>query len=77
MAFQENQQVDDVMYDYSKSKHVDVQQRAIEYKVLKVNASRVSQDIMMKTPLNDATVTQQGFDFELRFLDSYVQSQVS
>ena len=77
MAFQENQQIDDVMYDYSKSKHVDVQQRAIEYKVLKVNASRVSQDIMMKTPLNDATVTQQGFDFELRFLDSYVQSQVS
>jgi hypothetical protein len=42
------------MYDYSKSKHVDVQQRALEYKVLKESAGRYSADILMRTPLNDS-----------------------
>jgi len=42
------------MYDYSKSKHVDVQQRAAEYKVLRQSAGRVSADVLMRTPLNDA-----------------------
>lgn len=37
MGFSHNEQVEAVMYDYSKSKHVDVQQRASEYKVLKDN----------------------------------------
>lgn len=54
MGFAENADVERVMYDFSKSKHVDVQQRAIEYKVLKENKSRVSHDILMNTPLNEA-----------------------
>jgi hypothetical protein len=31
----------------------------------------------MNTPMNEAAVFSQGFDFELRFLDNYVQSQVA
>lgn len=46
------------MYDYSKSKHVDVQQRAIEYKVLKESQGRYSAEILMHTPLNDSQMTQ-------------------
>jgi len=60
------------MDDFANSKHVDVQQRAIEYKMLKANAGRFSQEIMMNTPMNEAAVIIQGFDFDLRFLDSYV-----
>jgi AP-4 complex subunit epsilon-1 len=53
MAWAENPAVEAVMQDYSKSKHIDVQQRAIEYRVLKANSGRVGLDILMHTPLND------------------------
>jgi hypothetical protein len=77
MGFPDNEQVKALMDDFSNSKHVDVQQRAIEYKMLKANAGRLSQDILMNTPMNEAAVISQGFDFDLRFLDHYVQSQVA
>ena len=32
MAFTDDKKVENVMNDYSQSKHIDVQQRAIEYK---------------------------------------------
>jgi AP-4 complex subunit epsilon-1 len=53
IGYSDNPNVEAVMYDYSKSKHVDVQQRALEYKVLKDNAARVPKDILMNTPLNE------------------------
>lgn len=38
---------------------------------------RVTPEILMHTPLNDQQIVSQGFDFELKFLDSYVQQQRS
>jgi hypothetical protein len=73
LGFIDNPKVENVMYDYSSSKHCDVQQRAIEYKALRDNSSRISKDILTKIPLNESQVLMQGFDFELSFLDSYVQ----
>jgi len=46
----------------------------LEYKILKSNAGKFSQEIMMNTPMNETVVLMQGFDFDLKFLDSYVQS---
>jgi hypothetical protein len=74
MGFPEDETVNQVMEDFSVSRHVDVQQRALEYRALKANAGKFSQDILMSTPMNDTQVLMQGFDFDLKFLDSYVQS---
>ncbi len=49
----------------------------MEYRALKANAGKFSQGILMNTPMNDTQVLMQGFDFDLRFLDTFVQSQVA
>lgn len=54
MGFVDNPKVESVMHDYLSSKHCDVQQRAIEYKALKENSSRISKDILTKIPLNES-----------------------
>lgn len=54
MGFNENEKVDNVMYDYLFSKHVEVQQKAIEYRALKENSNRISKDILIKIPLNES-----------------------
>jgi hypothetical protein len=72
LSFAENPKVEAVMYDYLFSKHVDVQQKAIEYRALKENSQGISKDILIKIPLNENQVNMQEFDFELSFLDSYV-----
>ena len=77
MNFVENPKVDCVMHDYLFSKHVDVQQKALEYKALKENASRISKDLLTRIPLNEGQVSLQEFDFELSFLDGYVQQQLA
>ena len=74
MGFPEQENIKQVMDDFALSRHVDVQQRAVEYKNLKANAGKFSQDILMNTPMNETSVLMQGFDFDLKFLDSYVQS---
>lgn len=76
-GFPKNEVIERLMDDFSNSKHVDVQQRAIEYKMLAKNAGKFDTNIIMNTPMNEAAVFSQGFDFELRFLDNYVQSQVA
>ena len=53
IGFIENPKVEMVMHDYLCSKHVDVQQRAIEYKALKENSSMISNSILTKIPLNE------------------------
>lgn len=77
LGFPKNEVIEKLMDDFSNSKHVDVQQRAIEYKMLAKNAGKFDTNIIMNTPMNEAAVFSQGFDFELRFLDNYVQSQVA
>eukprot|EP00347_Sterkiella_histriomuscorum_P013326 403365145 len=77
MNFEENPKVEMVMEDYIQSKHVDVQQRAIEYKQLRENHQRISSTIMTKIPLNENQILTQAFDFELSFLNDFVQTQLS
>ncbi len=45
--------------------------------MLKENFGRISKDILIKIPLNDMQISMQGFDFELSFLDSFVQQQIA
>jgi len=77
MGFVENPKVESVMFDYLASKHCDVQQRAIEYKAMRENQSKICKDILTKIPLNEAQIISQGFDFELKFLDSFVQEKLA
>ena len=67
------------MRDYSQSKHIDVQQRAIEYKAFQQTFQGLPayRDIMLNTPLNESQILSFGFDFELSFVSNFVQSQVS
>ena len=57
MSFVENPKVEGVMHDYLFSKHVDVQQKALEYKALRENASRISKDLLTRIPLNEGQVS--------------------
>lgn len=54
MSFVENPKVENVMLDYLQSKHVDVQQKAIEYKALKQNSIKISKELLTKIPLNES-----------------------
>ena len=74
MGFPEHETIKQVIDDFAVSRHVDVQQRALEYKNLKAHAGKFSQDILMNTPMNETSVLMQGFDFDLKFLDSYVHT---
>ena len=67
------------MVDYLQSKHIDVQQRAIEYKQIKENFGVMGasgKDILLNTPLNEQHIFSQGFDYELTFLDNFVAQQL-
>ncbi len=55
-GFPKNEIIDKLMNDFSNSKHVDVQQRAIEYKMLAKNAGKFDSNIIMSTPMNEAAV---------------------
>ena len=79
LGFEENEKIEAVMYDYLQSKYIEVQQRAIEYKQLKDNFSKVSnsaKEILLNTPLSESQLISQNFDFELSFLDNYVQNEI-
>lgn len=56
LGFNENPKVEAVMFDYFHSKHLDVQQRAIEYKQLKKHSERIPKNLMMQVPLNEAQI---------------------
>ena len=53
MGFNDSPKVENVMFDFLSSKHLDVQQRAIEYKALRENSTSFSKDILAKIPLNE------------------------
>jgi hypothetical protein len=75
MNFNENEKVEQVMTDYCQSKHIDVQQKAIEYKQIReVHGSLPNngKDLLINTPITEVQVAAYGFDFELSFLNGYV-----
>lgn len=76
LAFFENEKVEKTMEDYTQSRHIDVQQRAIEYQQLRNNNQSLpnnGRDLLLNTPLNDGAVLSTGFDFELSFLNGFVE----
>ena len=56
LGFPENPKVESVMLDYLQSKHVDVQQRAIEYKALRELAAGIAKDLLSRIPLSENQV---------------------
>lgn len=59
------------MNDYKFSKVIEVQQRALDYWVLRKGG--ISQDLLFNTPSTDKQVQAEQFDFTFSFLDSFVQ----
>lgn len=77
-GYTDDVKVENVMADYAKSKHIDVQQRSIEYNQMKQLFQSLplqGRDILLNTPLNEGEILSFGFDFELSFLNTYVQKQ--
>ena len=63
------------MGDLCNSKHIGVQQRCHEYQALKELHQQVGgvNDIYKNTPQSEDAAVMDGFDFELSFLDNFVQ----
>jgi len=57
LGFPENPKVECVMLDYLQSKHVDVQQRAIEYKALRELAGGIAKDLLSRIPLSETQLS--------------------
>lgn len=66
------------MENFLDSKHTDVQQRAIEYKMLNMNQDRLpnlGRDLFRGVPINEQEVLDQQMDLDLKFLDGFVDEQ--
>ena len=61
LEFPSNEMIDRLQDDFSNSKHVDIQQKAIEFKMLKKNAGKFAQHILMQTPMNEAMFRNQKY----------------
>jgi len=76
--FDENPRVDAVICDFLESKNVEIQQKCIEYKYfseLSQGLPNSGADLSLNTPMKPSEVKAQCFDWDLSFLDKYVQQQ--
>ena len=62
------------MSNFANSRHIDVQQRCLEYAQLKENYNQVNgyQNLFKGTPMNEDQVNMENMDLSLSFLDSFV-----
>jgi hypothetical protein len=77
LNFNENNYVQNIMIDYLASRNLEVQQRAFDYRVLS-EAQKGGKNIsgfIFKTPLTEQQVNEEHFDFNLAFLDGFVQQE--
>lgn len=77
-GFAPNTKISSVMQDFLHSKHVDVQQRCREYRVLNLSQSSLpnqGRDLYRAIPINLDQALEEGMDMDLRFLDLYVQEE--
>lgn len=70
LGFAPNEKVDQIMSDYRHSKVLEVQQRALDYFVIRAN--QVSPQLLIKVPLTEQQVAGYNFDNNLSFLDAFV-----
>ena len=64
------------MSDYLHSRDLEVQQRAMEYRFLVQNAAslpNLGKDLIQRSPLTESDVANENLDFDLSFLDGFVQ----
>jgi len=74
-GFAPNAHIDAVMRDLSTSKHINVQQRCLEYKALKEIHTQLPNDgrgIFKGTPINEEQLQMENLDLDLTFLSGFV-----
>ena len=77
-GYPHNPMVERVMTDFLSSRHIDVQARCVEYKMVKQSQSKIDvKDLYKNTPLNEEQLGQANIDLDLTFLSGFVQEQVS
>jgi hypothetical protein len=73
LDFEPNDYVENIMDDYLSSRNLEVQTRCFDYKVLKsANSGPKVSDLIFKTPLTESQVTAEMFDYDMKFLDQFV-----
>ena len=73
LDFEPNDYVENIMDDYLSSRNLEVQTRCFDYKVLKsANSGPKVSDLIFKTPLTESQVTAENFDYDMKFLDQFV-----
>ena len=65
-----------IMHDFRTSKHIDVQQRVLEYHGMK-QRNLNDRDFYKGTPLNEEQVMMDNFDLDLNFLQGFVDEQLA
>jgi len=76
LGFPDNDIVDNMISDFSRSKELQVQLRCAEYEQIYALKDDLPEDCCLaSTPLNIATVTLEDFDFKLSFLDEFVAKE--
>jgi len=74
-GFAPNAHIDAVMRDLSTSKHINVQQRCLEYKALKEIHTQLPNEgrgIFKGTPINEEQLQMENLDLDLTFLSGFV-----
>lgn len=77
-GFAPNAHIATVMRDLSTSKHINVQQRCLEYKALKEIHTQLPNDgrgIFKGTPINEEQLQMENLDLDLTFLSGFVDEQ--
>lgn len=79
-GFPPNPHIEAVMHDLSTSKHINVQQRCLEYRALREVYTALPNEgkgIFDGTPINEEQVQMENMDLDLTFLSAFVEGQKS
>lgn len=76
LGFPDNDIIDTMISDFSRSKDLQVQLRCAEYEQIYALKDDLPEDCCLgSTPLNIATVTMEDFDYKLSFLEDFVAQE--
>jgi len=79
-SFASNPKIEKVLDDLIDSRHINVQQRCLEYQALKEVYTQLPEHgttIFNNTPTNEEQCMAEGMDLSLGFLNDFVQAEVN
>jgi hypothetical protein len=77
LGFTDNDIVDDMVSDFSRSKDLEVMLRCLEYEKIYELKDDLPEDCGLgRTPMTTAAVLVEDFDYSMNFLENFVQSQL-